>query len=178
MHLTKPTMEYAKSFSLAMEEYHKNHEDGFLNEVGSPQTAAEYVALTRKHEQGRDLPKDWIPYSVFWLIDNNEYIGQLTVRHILTDHLRNVGGHVGYHIRPSKRKLGYGKKLLELALPKIRELGIYKVLITCDESNIASRKIIEHSGGVLEKSNPQDDGKSNKLLYWIKVEQESKQKNS
>ena len=55
-------------------------------------------------------------------------------------------------IRPSKRNQGYGKKILQLALLKAKALGINKVLITCDETNIASKKIIEASDGVFENS--------------------------
>ena len=71
-------------------------------------------------------------------------------------------------IRPtSERNKGYGKKMLSLALPKAKALGLNRVLITCDETNLGSRKIIEENGGVYEDSVSQGDGLPPKRRYWI-----------
>src|SRR3989344_8456793 len=80
----------------------------------------------------------------------NQYIGRLSIRHKLNDHLLKIGGHIGYDIRPSKRSRGYGTAILRLGLPKAKELRIERALLTCNENNIASLKIIEKAGGVLE----------------------------
>ena len=56
---------------------------------------------------------------------------------------------MGYDVRPSMRRLGYGTQLLRLALPVLQEHGIRRVRITCDDDNIGSAKIIEKNGGVL-----------------------------
>ena len=85
----------------------------------------------------------------YLLLNYSEFIGRVSIQHTLTDHLKE-GGHIGYYIRPSKRKLGYGKKILELSLVEARELGLRKVLVTCDNDNICSQKIIEANGGILE----------------------------
>jgi len=61
--------------------------------------------------------------------------------------MAKTGGNLGYYIRPSARNKGYGTKILELALVKAKKLGLQKVLITCDESNIPSKKIIEKNKG-------------------------------
>ncbi len=88
-----------------------------------------------------------VPESVFWLIDHEEFIGRLSLRHALTDDLLKRGGHIGYEIRPSKRACGYGKEILRLGLQKAREIRFTHVLLTCDPTNWASRKIIEANGG-------------------------------
>ena len=51
--------------------------------------------------------------------------------------------------------------MLTVALPVARALGIDSALITCDEDNIASRKVIEANGGVLE------DKRGEKLRFWV-----------
>lgn len=63
------------------------------------------------------------------------------MRHSSTENLLREGWHIGYDIRPTKRQKGYGKKILALALPKAKEKGLTKVLITCTETNTESKKL-------------------------------------
>ena len=107
------------------------------------------------------------PATTYWLVDNGEYIGGVSIRHELNEHLKNIGGHIGYDIRPSKRQQGYGTNVLALALPKAKELGISRVLVTCNVTNTASRKIIEKNGGVLENQVPDPETGIDKLRFWI-----------
>lgn len=153
----------------ALAELKKTGEDEFWKEIGNPKNLREYILLTQKQAKGINLPKGWIPFTTYWLIDQNEFIGIVQIRHKLTPHLRKIGGLIGYTIRPSKRKQGYGKKILALALPKAKKLGLTKILVTCDENNLASKKIIEANDGIYETTNPQGRGKPKKLLYWIKL---------
>ncbi|OGH91392.1 MAG: hypothetical protein A2479_01625 [Candidatus Magasanikbacteria bacterium RIFOXYC2_FULL_39_8] len=86
--------------------------------------------------------------------------------------MREYGGHIGYSIRPSKRKKGYGTHMLALALKKTKRFGLKKVMITCDEDNVGSRKIIQASGGILEdiietKLNPD---KKSTMRWWIRLD--------
>ena len=106
-----------------------------------------------------------MPATALWLVDNGEFIGSLSLRHRLNENLLKMGGHIGYSIRPSARKRGYGTKILELALPIAKSLGIDKVLVTCDDDNTGSAKIIEKNGGVLENK-VEHEGKL-KRRYWI-----------
>jgi predicted acetyltransferase len=116
-----------------------------------------------------DLPKGWVPATQFWLIDKNEYIGNVIIRHQLNDTLMHIGGHIGYSIRPTKRKMGYGTSILKLSLSEARKLGIDKALVTCDETNLGSKKIIEKNGGILENIEEGIKGKPRKLRYWIAI---------
>ena len=79
------------------------------------------------------------------------------------------GGNIGYGIIPSKRGLGYGTKALKLTLEKAKELGLKKVLLTCNSTNIGSKKVIEANGGLLENEILGEEGKPNKLRYWIEL---------
>lgn len=105
----------------------------------------------------------YVPCSYFWIVEGNEVLGSLAIRHELNDFLLNVGGHIGYSVRPSARRQGHATHALKSSLPIARDIGLSKVLVTCDEDNHASRATIEKSGGVYE------DGRRGKLRYWIET---------
>jgi predicted acetyltransferase len=94
-------------------------------------------------------------------------MGTLSLRHELNDMLMRIAGHIGYQIRPSQRQRGYGTELLRLGLQKARQLGLTRVLVTCDENNIASQKVIVYNGGQLENSVAVEGSHIPKLRYWI-----------
>ncbi|MDR2977107.1 MAG: GNAT family N-acetyltransferase [Streptococcaceae bacterium] len=92
-------------------------------------------------------------------------VGLVQIRHELNDFLLEIGGHIGDMIRPKERRKGYGTEQIRLALEKCRELGIPRVLVTCDRDNIASAKTIQKNGGILE--NEVMDADVVKQRYWI-----------
>jgi predicted acetyltransferase len=174
MQLVLPSSRYEASFIEAVEAYQK--EDGIdrldiyqLNLQYLKDNFQEYVKKLISESEGKNLPEGYVPQTTLWLIDRDEFIGRVSIRHELTEQLLKVGGHIGYDIRPSKRKMGYGKKILEMALPEAKKLGIEKVLVTCNETNIGSKKIIEENGGVLENIVEMGERKPRKLRYWIKL---------
>jgi predicted acetyltransferase len=170
MELVPPSLVYEKSFGEAVEELRMENSMGFWEEIGSPKSIKEYVQIRIDHSHGKNLPQGWIPATTYWLVNGSEVIGEAHVRHELTSQLRIEGGHIGYWIRPSKRGLGYGRKILELVLRKAaQDIGITQFLVTCDETNTASRKIIESNGGVLERAQDLGVDKPKKLLFWIDV---------
>lgn len=57
--------------------------------------------------------------------------------------------------------------MLRIALPWAIELGLERVLITCDESNVASIRVIEKNGGVLSDTREMGPGRPRKRRYWI-----------
>lgn len=115
------------------------------------------------------LRPGYVPASEFWLIDGDEWVGRLSLRHELNKFLLKIGGHIGYEIRPSKRRRGYGKQILRLGLEKAREAGLHRVLVTCDEDNIGSKKIIEANSGQLENVVEVEGQRARKLRYWIDI---------
>jgi len=116
---------------------------------------------------GRNVMPGGVPRTTYWLVDDLGFIGRVSIRHRLNETLMRVGGHVGYEIRPSRRGRGYGTLALRLGLEKARALGIRKALLTCDATNLPSRKIIEANGGVLEDEIPMGEGKPVKQRFWI-----------
>ena len=68
---------------------------------------------------------------------------------------------MGYGIRFSEWNKGYGTLMLSLALEKAKNLGIAAVLITCDDDNYASAKVMENNGLALQDKVPNVvDGKA------------------
>lgn len=123
--------------------------------ISIPELEADFEAYVEKktgQSRGENLPEGYVPSTELWLVDGDEYIGSISIRHRPTEYLEKLGGHIGYDIRPSMRGRGYGSKILELALPKAKELGTARILVTCDATNAASRKIIEKNGGVFSKT--------------------------
>lgn len=165
MQLVKPTKKYGESWYEAIAEFRAEGLKGFWNREKEPHDLDEYIKLTRDNEVGESLSRSWVPSTTYWLIDNGQFVGHTNIRHKLNDYLKNIGGNIGYYIRRSARNKGYGTKILELALLKAKQLGLKKVLITCDESNIASKKVIEKNKGQLQDKVIYE-GKS-KLRYWI-----------
>lgn len=106
-------------------------------------------------------PEWMVPDTTLWWVDGVEYLGRVSIRHRLSERLRLVGGHIGYDVRPSARRRGHATAMLRAALPVARGLGIDSALVTCDVTNVASRRVIEANGGVLA------DERDGTLRYWV-----------
>lgn len=115
----------------------------------------------------RTAPPNVLPYTDYWLLDDGIWIGLLTLRPRITDELLQHGGHIGYVIRPSRRRQGYGMALLRLGLEQAKAMGLTRVLLTCDDTNVGSRKLIEAHGGQLENVVQVDTDAPLVRRYWI-----------
>jgi predicted acetyltransferase len=121
-----------------------------------------YAAYLR--DQAReDAPRrpGYVASTTLWWVDGDEYLGRLAIRHRLTPRLTDLGGHIGYDVKPSARRRGHATAMLAAALPVARGLGLGPALVTCDESNAGSRRVIEANGGVLE------DKRGTELRFWV-----------
>lgn len=105
--------------------------------------------------------------TTFWAIINNEFAGEISIRHELTPALRIIGGHIGYDVAPKFRKRGVATEMLRKIIPFAKSLGLIEVLITCDDNNVGSIKAIEKNGGVLKETKRIAEGKPLKRYYWI-----------
>lgn len=116
------------------------------------------------------VPKGLVPSSTYLAVreKDNYIVGMIDIRHYLNEYLTQVGGNIGYGVRKTERNKGYAKQMLKLALEKCKELKIKKVLITCDEDNIASEKVILSANAKLEDIRNVND--ENKKRFWIDLQ--------
>ena len=165
--LTRPSTHYKESYLQALREFQQ--EGRYLNY--NLKRITENFDLFIQHiyaQEARDkTAPDRVPNADFWLIDNDEFVGRMSLRYKLNDHLLKIGGNIGYEIRPSKRRRGYGKELLRLGLLQAKQDGLQRALVTCDEDNIGSKKIIEHNGGQFENAVDVEGSPKKKLRYWF-----------
>ena len=122
-------------------------------------------------ENGRNLQSGMSPYKTYWLLRNGrDILGTIRLRLRLTDSLRIEGGHIGYNIRPSERNKGYATRMLALGLEKFREMDSYeRVLVTCDDDNFASARVIEKNGGVRDSDTVSPYSGKRVRRYWIEL---------
>jgi predicted acetyltransferase len=162
--LVAPTTAVHRSFLAATEELHREGRAAELDGAGllDPGHFAAYVGRLLA-EARPETPRrpGWVPCTHLWLVEGPEYLGRLSIRHALTDWLRQIGGHIGYEVRPTARRQGHATRMLAMGLPVAASLGIDPALITCDVDNIASRRVIEANGGRLEES------RNGKLRFWV-----------
>jgi predicted acetyltransferase len=127
-----------------------------------PEVFAAYVGRVRADaEEDSPRPDGHVPCTTLWWVEGDTYLGRIAIRHRLNGFLLDYGGHIGYDVRASARRRGHATAMLRAALPVVRSLGIDPVLVTCDDTNTASRRVIEKCGGVFE------DRRGKKLRYWI-----------
>jgi predicted acetyltransferase len=139
----------------------RNDAESFLRDLNRREGGT--IALADGTEVSR------LPSRVFWIWDG-KFCGAINLRFVpgseaLPPH---VSGHVGYAVVPGKRNRGYARQALRQLLPVAHELGMPRVLITCDEDNAPSRRVIEDNGGVAAgEALHRDDNNKRKLLFWV-----------
>lgn len=167
--LILPDPAYRDSFIEAMDEFGPSELTMAVERRLARSDFDAYLRTVGGWRRGIGLPPGWVPVTTFWLVDERSYIGSTSVRHELNDYLLRWGGHIGYSIRPSCRRRGHGTEICRLVIEEARKLGIERILITCDDDNPGSRKIIERNGGELEDVVPQPDTRVPKRRYWVDV---------
>lgn len=154
-----------KAETLAVER-HIHGSDG----LASCQSVPEWLNLLDRTQQAETCPPGRVPANTYLCIRSTDQrlVGMVNIRHHLNDYLLNYAGHIGYSIRPADRGQGYGKVQLRLALDLARQLGLQRVLLTCDDDNPASAGTILANGGRYEDSRT-EPGEKTVDRYWIKL---------
>lgn len=137
---------------------------GVLNE-----SDAEEWLLTNRVMETTPNPQ-FYKYLEYGLFDGNKLLGLIQIRLELKGYLIEYGGNIGYCVRPSERRKGYAKVMLQKALELCKEIGLTKILITCLEDNIGSEKTIIACGGKYERTTFDDKNYQARLKrYWIEL---------
>jgi predicted acetyltransferase len=178
--LVAPSADLHASFLCALAEYHAEGRNRHLDaaRLADAATFAGYVAALRL--EASDVQGAWrefaeiglkpyedvdpaqlVPETVLWWAGQDEYLGRISIRHRLNEALLREGGNVGYEVRPSARRRGHATAMLAAALPIAAGLGIDRARVDCEVTNIASRRVIERNGGLLER----EEGGS--LYFWV-----------
>ncbi|GIO36805.1 GNAT family acetyltransferase [Paenibacillus antibioticophila] len=138
-------------------------ENGFVNSLRSSDFE-EFKQKLKKNDDisnGINLKEGLVPQTIYWFYDHDRPVGYGKLRHKLNEKLLEHGGHIGYVIRPTARNRGYGKQALTELVKQAHLMGIKEILLTCDEANTASKRIIEFNGGVMSEL------KEGSCKYWI-----------
>ena len=130
---------------------------------------AAWLAEIRRYERPETVPEGKVPATQFLCVrpSDGRLLGMLQVRHTLNDYLARFAGHIGYSVRPSERRKGTATWMLREALPRCRELGLSRVMISCLTANEASRRTILANGGVYDKTVYEPDEGVYLEQYWI-----------
>jgi predicted acetyltransferase len=139
--------------------------DGFNFVRQAGESWPDCLSRLERERAGQNLAVGRVPATMLFGLVGTEVVGRVGVRHELTPALEQVGGHIGYAVRPAHRRRGYATRLLAVGLDLLRERGVSCALVTCDEDNVASAATIKRNGGVLENVVIGTDGP--KCRYWI-----------
>lgn len=141
---------------------------GPLRQTEDPE---EWLARTEALSRPETVPPGWVEATQFLFVRHadDRLVGMIQLRHRFNDFLRQYGGHIGYSVRPSERRKGYAEAMLRACLPRCRALGLDRVLVTCLESNEASRKTILANGGVYESTVFEPEEGVRLQRYWIEL---------
>lgn len=148
LRLVKPSRKYLGAFIKVIDEYRKdeNHYgrggiDPWIKAIDDDKVD-EYLKKLSDFEKGKNLPPGYVSGTTFWLMDDEEWIASYTIRHSLTEHLKQLGGHIAANISPKHRGEYVGFVGIKLCLEQARKLGLERVLMTCDINNLASFRAI------------------------------------
>jgi predicted acetyltransferase len=165
--LVPPTESYRDSFLRALREFRHEGLPWYFGgdiELAEPDFAA-FVA--RKLSDANRRTETFVPRTHLWAVTGDQFVGRISILHELNDALRVEGGHIGYDTVPSFRGRGIATEMLRQALPLAFALGLTSVLLTCDDTNAASIRVIERNGGSLRETKAIHPDRPLKRYYWI-----------
>jgi len=168
LHLAIPARKHRRAWKALKREFDHDQAIHFALCQGS-KTYGQFLRKWRSFHEGRHLPDHLVPATKLFLLEEGspKILGVIDIRHRLNDHLlNNPGGHIGYAVAPSERNKGYATEQLRLGLEKCKAMEIGPVLVTCNKENVASAKVIQKNGGVLEDERVSGEGKVFQR-YWI-----------
>jgi predicted acetyltransferase len=143
--------------------YFKNARQTYFSRF--PDDFADFLADLKK-EQTIPPHENYSTMTIYHAFVGDNIAGQIHCRwQPEKGTLSSTGGYIGYMTAPSYRGQGVMTALLNFALLHYRNRGFRQVLITAEETNTASRQLIEKCGGHLENLIESDGTTFSR--YWI-----------
>ncbi len=139
----------------------------FALDFQSTHSYADYLDLLKNIKAGINLKAGYVPATLLFGFVGDVIVGRLSFRHTLNAHLLERGGHLGYGVVPKYRNQGHATNMLRQGLILAKNAGLKKVLVTCDDDNIPSRKTIEKCGGILEDIRHFENDNAKIRRYWV-----------
>ena len=102
----------------------------------------------------------YYPTEVYLAYDSGNLFGIFNVRLNDSEEIRSRAGHIGYNVRPTMQRRGYGKTLLNEAVRILNENGISSPVVCTFPGNTASQKTALSCGFVREEDGTLDSGES------------------
>ena len=170
MKFIEPAAEYEQQISAYRKEFLERGDSmdgtGALRRMEDPKQWLEYCRLCKNPDT---VPDGLVPATQYIFVreSDDKIVGMLQIRHYFNVFLEQYGGHIGYSVAPSERRKGYASQMLQMSLPKCKELGIQRVLVTCLDDNEASRRTILKNGGKYESTVFEPNEGINLQRYWI-----------
>jgi predicted acetyltransferase len=140
----------------------------FLRDYRQDMTYIDFLRVLEDHRVGRGLPPNAAPSSFMFAFDHGRIVGRASIRHTLTPPLGEVAGHIGYSVLPEFRNRGYATQILQASIRFAHdELGLDRILVTCDDDNAASIRVIEKNHGIYADTYQDVTLRRPKRRYWI-----------
>lgn len=163
LRLVWPEKKYFDSYLDALIEFREasSFPKHFQNEI---ENFPESVVSNKRREQSGA-----VPHRTYWLINEYGYVGSVQLKLVAGARFPNIKSNIYYDIRPSLRRRGFGTLALTRGIEQARRLGLKKLIITCDDSNLPSKKIIENAGASFLRNEKVPDRKENVRVYKLKL---------
>ncbi len=113
----------------------------FLNEFDTISNNEITLKISQKYRGDNEL----LPFYYYDIYVDETVVGKISIR-IGTNYHSYYNGHIGYEIDKEYRGSNYAYKASKLVLQVAKAHNMGELILTCDESNIASYKTIEKLG--------------------------------
>lgn len=173
--LIKPELEHKDKYKEFLDEFVSYNSEingtGFMDRILDGVSYEEALKEVRDREDyDYSIKVDRAQGKTYILVDeDNEILGSINIRYNLRQELIDRGiTHIGYSIRPTKRRQGLAKLMLYHGLKVLDMLNESVCKLDCYSSNEGSWRTMEALGGKLVKEGI--DPSDNSMTRWYDID--------